>query len=268
MGLLTGTHTLQVSYGGPDRQRVAVLAQLAERDVIRNGADLWTYDSITGDVTHNVLPTRSRGSGADGGMVDDAVTPPEAARQLLAAIDPTTRVTVDRTARVAGRPAYQLVLQPRQSGVLIRSVRIALDSATSLPLRYQVFGTGSKPAVDIGFTSITFAAPKARTFAFTPPRGSHVRTHAPGHASAEPATGSPDSGAPRLIGTGWTSIVELPASALPRDSAAMFKQLSVAAPGGRLVRTALLTVLRTDDGRLFVGAVTPSLIEAAAGHAG
>jgi hypothetical protein len=33
---------------------------------------------------------------------------------------------------------------------------------------------------------------------------------------------------------------------------------------GRLLRTTLLTVLLTDDGRLYAGAVTPQAIQAAA----
>ena len=44
-----------------------------------------------------------------------AETPVEAANRALKAIDPTTAVTVSRTARVAGRAAYQLSLAPRDS---------------------------------------------------------------------------------------------------------------------------------------------------------
>ncbi len=37
---------------------------------------------------------------------------------------------------------------------------------------------------------------------------------------------------------------------------------------GRLLRTSLVTVLVTDNGRLFIGAVQPSVLYAAAGSAG
>src|SRR5689334_21814300 len=36
-GLLTGSHTMRIWYGGPQQERIALMAPLAERDVIRNG---------------------------------------------------------------------------------------------------------------------------------------------------------------------------------------------------------------------------------------
>ena len=37
LGMVTGTHTLRVWYGGPTKQRVALLNSLGESDIIRNG---------------------------------------------------------------------------------------------------------------------------------------------------------------------------------------------------------------------------------------
>ena len=56
LGLVTGTHTLRVWYGGPTKQRVALLNSLGESDIIRNGADLWTWDSSDNSATHRTLP--------------------------------------------------------------------------------------------------------------------------------------------------------------------------------------------------------------------
>ena len=61
--LVTGSHTLRVFYGGPEQQRVALLGQLSESDVIHNGTDLWTYSSSTRAVTHATLPGRRRQPG-------------------------------------------------------------------------------------------------------------------------------------------------------------------------------------------------------------
>ena len=74
--------------------------------------------------------TRSRGS---------CRRRPQAAAQAIAAITPTTKVSVDDTARVAGRPVYQLVLEPKDTRSLIGKVTIAVDSETSVPLRVQVY---------------------------------------------------------------------------------------------------------------------------------
>ena len=101
--------------------------------------------------------------------------PQAAAEKALAAIDPTTAVVVDRTARVAGRAAYQLQLSPKDSRSLIGSVQIAIDAATSVPLRLQIFAVGaSSPAFQVGFTSVSFNVPSSSIFEFVPPAGANV----------------------------------------------------------------------------------------------
>src|SRR5215472_5530035 len=105
------------------------------------------------------------------------LTPQQAASKFLAAIGPTTKVTVAGSTVVAGRSAYQLVIAPRTSQSLISQIVIAVDSKTYLPLQLQVFARGtSSPAFQIGFTSLTFGKPAASNFTFTPPAGAHVRT--------------------------------------------------------------------------------------------
>ena len=104
-------------------------------------------------------------------------TPIQAADQLLAAVGPSTKVTVAGSTVVAGRSAYQLSIAPRTNQSLISQILIAVDSQTYLPLQLQVFARGmSSPAFQIGFTSLTFGAPAASNFTFTPPPGAHVKT--------------------------------------------------------------------------------------------
>jgi hypothetical protein len=93
------------------------------------------------------------------------------------------------------------------------------------------------------------------------------------------------------IGSGWLAVLDLPSAGLTapggsgsggssagdsasRDSAAVLKALLASATpvsgawgSGRLLRTSLVTVLITDSGRMFVGAVQPSVLYAAAGQA-
>ena len=105
------------------------------------------------------------------------MTPLAAAEKALAAIDPTTAVTVDRRPTVANRSAYQILLTPRDAKSLVGSVRIALDSETSVPLRVQVFARGAKaPAIQVGFTDISMGAPDASIFHFVKPAGTTVKT--------------------------------------------------------------------------------------------
>jgi len=332
--LLTGTHTLRVWYAGPDRQRIALVNDLAEADLIHSGQDVWAWNSDTRSGVHLRLPDHqahggSTPSGDASPMPHDlmnGLTPQGMAEKLLAAVDPTTVVRVDGTAKVAGRTAYELVVSPRDSRSLVRQIRLAVDSRTSLPLRLQVFSTRSaKPAIQTGFTSIRFATPADSVFRapdvplreLTPPR---MSPHMMSPNTAPPSTRHPAPslrpGAPRVHGSGWTAVLELTsvpdlaslaggpavaplrpraqgkgdtdgygkdaiAPAGPPDGSAatdsgpggqaqtelLQSLLRSATPvtgpfgSGRLLRTALVSVLMLDNGHVFVGAVTPATLE-------
>ena len=174
--LVTGSNTMNVWYAGKDRQRFALLGQLSEDDLIHNGTDLWSYDSSTRTVTHKTLaPDASDKVGSSIANTAPSLDPQTAAEEALAAIDPTTAVVVDRTARVAGRAAYQLQLSPKDTRSLIGSVQIAIDASTSVPLRVQVFAKdATSPAFQVGFTSVSFNVPNASVFEFVPPAGANV----------------------------------------------------------------------------------------------
>ena len=290
--LVTGSHTARVWYAGPDRSRVALVGDLAETDVIRAGRDVWTWDSAKNTATHLTLPAQSAKTPAP-----SAMTPEQAAGRALAAIDPTTAVSVDGTASVAGRAAYELVLRPRDARSLIAQVRLAVDSATSTPLRVQVFARGAaQPAFETTFTSVTFATPSASVFTFRPPPGAKVselkasgraglKDHAAPKASGPAGTKnhSPKSKAhhsklkgagesPTVLGKGWTSVLVLRgvdakgAASSPELSALLRSASKVSGPygSGRVLSTALVSALLLDDGRLFVGSVTPAVLEQAA----
>ena len=172
--LITGSHTALVSVAGPDKQRVALLGSLAESDVIRNGQDLWTYVSSTNAVTHTVLSGKD-GAGSTAGTPDadaSSLTPAGAAQKVLAAIDPSTVVTVDPTQVVAGEKAYTLVLTPRDTRSTVHKVTIAIDATHYVPLQVEVFGASSTPAFQTGFIgSVSFATPAASVFEFHAPAG-------------------------------------------------------------------------------------------------
>jgi hypothetical protein len=205
------------------------------------------------------------------------VTPQQAAQKALAAIDPSTKVTVDGTASVAGRDAYELVLQPRDTRSLVGDVRLAIDSETGVPLRVQVNAVGStgRPAFETAFTSVSFAKPSASVFRFSPPPGATVAelgSSAPSDEADE--RGTPGSG-PRVIGSGWTAVLETTGVSLPSGGGGdgesplgaltrAMTPVSGAYGHGQLLRTRLLSVLLLDDGRLLVGAVPPAVLEQAA----
>jgi outer membrane lipoprotein-sorting protein len=266
--LLSGSHTMRFWYGGLDRQRMALLGTTDETDVFHRGHDLWQWDSNDHVATHTVLPA---------GYPDrpvpaprDALTPQQVARRALAAIDPSTVVTVEHDRRIADRSAYELVLTPRDTATRVGSVRIAVDGSTKMPLGVRVVARGkSSPAIDVSFSDVTFKTPSASNFRFTPPPGATVRRGIPAHDPNMLATGHSATGSVATIGSGWTAIAEY------RTSRAEVNQVAGPVLGrlaavhgawgsGRLLDSALVSVLATADGRVFAGAVDPSALYAAA----
>src|SRR6202035_5825108 len=184
--------------------------------------------------------------------------------------------------------AYELVLAPKDTRSLVGQVQIAIDGKNGVPLRLQVYARGaSSPAFQVGYTAIQFVTPAPADLTFTPPPGAtitHENLSAPsgsGHKPGDVAT----------IGSGWLTVLDLPGTGLTApsaggsgnspsgnspsaDSAAALNALlrsatpvSGAWGSGRLLRTSLISVLITDSGRTFVGAVQPSVLYAAAGQA-
>jgi outer membrane lipoprotein-sorting protein len=289
--LLTGSHTVNLWYAGPEHFRLAVPASLSETDLVRDGSTAWLWQSTANSVTEFSLPAHRA---APVTPTAPALTPQQAAQQVLAAVGPTTSVSVASNVTVAGKAAYELVLAPKDATSLVGQVQIAVDGSNGVPLRLQVFARGaSSPAFTVGYTTIQFATPAPADISFTPPPSAKItRVSASGE---HPGT---DQAAPgvSVTGSGWLTVLELPSSALTAaaggsggsggsggpvsvdntggDSAAVISALLASATpvhgawgAGRLLRTSLVSVLMTDGGRTFAGAVQPSVLYAAAARA-
>jgi outer membrane lipoprotein-sorting protein len=306
-----------VWFSDPAHFRLAVPQSMTESDVIRNGSSAWLWDSSTNAVTHIALP-----AGAAVPRVPSIpLTPQQAAGQVLAQVGPTTAVSVDSNVTVAGEAAYQLVLAPKSSRSLVGQVRIAIDARNSVPLRVQVFARGARsPAIQVGFTSVSFVRPAPANFAFRPPAGAKVTQESAesgSQASGHAVRGTSMTNGMTVIGRGWLAVAAVPQSSLSSltgtggSGLGPFRGSSAsAAPGsggpaggpggsgspafggntgaifgavlqsarrvsgpwgsGRLLRTSLLSVLITSEGRILIGAVTPEVLYQAAtqpGHA-
>ena len=186
---------------------------------------------------------------------------------------------------VAGRPAYQLVLTPKDAGTLVGSVTIAIDAAERVPTRVTVTSTVTgQPALTVGFTDVSFTPPDPSVFAFTPPAGATVEEKTAsdsGAPSAAPATGA-DTPSPQVVGKGWSSVLVLAGvsnlATPPGQSGtagtsgvgdlgavvAALPEVSGPWGSGRLLTSHLVSALLTDDGRVLVGAVDAKTLEAAA----
>ena len=172
----------------------------------------------------------------------------------------------------------------------------------------QVFAKGAPtPAFEVGFSQVSFDAPDAANFQFSPPPGATVtestlggqdRCRRRADQPAVPKAARPAGAAePTIVGTGWTSVLvaKVPSTAATPDAVApgrsapptarqrprrarlpRFRRRSrarswVALPAvsgdwgsGRLLQSALFSVLITDDGRMIAGAVAPEQLYQAA----
>ncbi|WP_030574628.1 LolA family protein [Streptomyces aureocirculatus] len=293
MELATGTHTLRVAADGPDRQKLSVLDDAAEYSLIHNGDDVWAYDSASNEAYHSKDGGKAgEGAGKHGGKdlpKNVPATPKEFAEQALKAADKSTSVKVDGSAQVAGRDAYRLVLKPKASGSTVGQITIAVDAKTGTPLKFTLSPAGGGSAVvDAGFTKVDFGKPAASTFDFKPAKGTKVTEEGDSNDTfrheggkdvkdfkgAEPGV--------NVIGEGWTSIAELklpgdqglPTSAsddVPQEAAKFLDSLGDKVKGdfgsGTVFKTRLVNALITDDGKVYVGAVTKDALLKAANAA-
>ncbi|MFD4945024.1 outer membrane lipoprotein carrier protein LolA [Streptomyces sp. NPDC058409] len=297
--LASGTHTLRVAADGPDKQRLSILENAAEYSLIHNGDQVWAYDSGTNQAYHATEDRSGKKSGHPAQAPEGVPTTPKAlAEQVLKTAGPTTSVTVDGTAQVAGRDAYKLLIKPRQSGSTIGSVTVAVDAKNGVPLKFTLLpSSGGKAVVDAGFTKVDFAKPAASSFTFTPPKGAEVTEADDAKAeqkadgvgglgmfpgAEELGAGGQGSKDTRVIGEGWNAIAEirtpggtgLPTKAsgdVPAEAQQFLDSLGDKVSGkfgsGTVFKTRLVNALMTDDGKVYVGAVTSDALVKAADNA-
>jgi outer membrane lipoprotein-sorting protein len=299
--LLAGSHKALVWLAGPDKTRVALQLDMAETDVVHNGNNIWTWDSSTKKVVHYTIAADTKPTTPARGDAQAATDPAEAVKtpqqltdEFLANINPSTAVSMAAPISLAGQKAYQLVLAPHAGESTVDHVVIAVDSVTGLPLQVQVFAKGQKKAaLSLGFSSLHYSTPAASRFAFTPPPGStvtnktlggsHDATTAPvtpgtkaqadPNAKADPKAqadpnANPNAKAdqPVTVGQDWTSVAILKGVQIPRQLNDFLKAATPVSGSfgqGRVLESSLVNVLVMDDGRVAVGAVSASALEAA-----
>lgn len=280
--LIAGSHTLKVWYSGQDKARIALLGATSETDVVYNGTEGWLWSSAKNEATHFIGGT-DKGDNPGGKALpsrlpsDMPKTPQDAADRILALVSPTTSVSVDGSTVVAGHPAYQLVVAPKDTASLVAEIRVAIDGTAHVPTRVQVFAKGvDKPAFEIGFKQVSFTRPDNGVFVFSPPPGVKItEAGADGPKKPEGLPTTPSKTA--VVGKGWTSVL---VARMPADTSTpksgkdnqpgigalltTLPQVHGAFGSGRLLESHLFSVLITDDGRVLVGAVKPERLIAAA----
>lgn len=326
INLLSGSSTLRMWTDGGTRSRVSLLGATSEYSVVHDATQAWTYSSKDDAVTHYTLSAADAAklkAGQQGHAqtpvpgATDLPTPAQAADQALSQAQQYSTVTLDSQTTVAGRGAYQLVVTPTTTGTLVAHIVLTVDAATYTPLRVQVWSTQSTtaPALELGFTDVSFSTPSDAVLSFSAPPGAKVTekpVSLPQHDATRPTPSPTASALPdgvTLSGSGWATVLQVrdvkvsallsgdaaaagaAARSLPTPPTAqgqdvvgqlmggdgsghpgsglnpstLYTGLTTAVPGGRLLSSALVSVLILDDGRVLAGAVPAATLQALAG---
>jgi outer membrane lipoprotein-sorting protein len=232
--------------------RVAQVLPFGERLVVSNPSEAWYWDSET--LIARQLPSADATSNGFDFTPTLSPEPFALSRSILGTIAPYSTVKVLDTGTVAGRPVYLLSLRSEQRHTRLHKVVLSVDAATRLPLEIKIYTHKLiAPAVDIAFTSISFARIDASMFDFTPPHSATV-------LSADPFAGGrrvdgPIANETLTFGHGWKTRIawRLPRR-LSRDAVSVFpvwnalgSTLTVRAHGKSWVLAGFVSLARLED---------------------
>lgn len=266
---------VQVWSDGTGKGRLALSGGQGETTIVDDGATVWVWNSADRSVTK--VPHQA--GAADKPLEGKFADPAAAAAELVTAMRADSTVSVDGTARVAGRPVYQLVLAPKPTErTLLREIRVSVDSELRVPLQLEVLANGqSDPAVKVGFTDLSTGAQDPKLFAFTPPAGATVSEkdvpEKVGGRSVEDWLSQADL---KTVGRGWDVVAtgKVPAEVLRsaegmsgRSGTDVFALLGTFGKEvhgdfgtGYVISTSVGTALITEDGKVAVGAVPAQVV--------
>jgi outer membrane lipoprotein-sorting protein len=270
-----GEDALQVWSDGTGKGRLAVADRHSETTIVDDGSTVWVWNSEDRTVTKVPHTDGVAEKPLEGKFADPAA----AAAELVTAVQQDSTVAVDGTARVAGRPVYQLVLTPKPSErTLLREIRVSVDSELRIPLSIEVLANGqADPALKVGFTEFSAEQQDPALFTFTPPADATVseqdvdeEIHGQG---AEELLAQADL---KTVGRGWDVVAtgKVPAEALQgaedmggpsgQDLFALLgtvgKEVSGDFGKGYVITTHIGTAIITEDGEVAVGAVPEQVV--------
>jgi outer membrane lipoprotein-sorting protein len=214
------THTVFRVWRSTRGVRVAQILDFGERLLVADRDEAWLWDSQTLTASHLAS------TDVTGGRFDFTPTlaadPFSLARSILGTFAPYSTVKVIDTGSVAGRPVYLLSLRSEQRHTRLHKVVMSIDAHTRLPLELKIYTHRLvAPAVDVAFTSISFAPVAASLFRFTPPNAATV-VNTDVFAGGGRAGGAL-SASSRTFGRGWKTRIAWELSRrLSRDAVGAF----------------------------------------------
>ena len=266
---LSGSQTFDLWRGSSNEYRIQYSSATSEMDFYDNSTRAWLWNSASQTATQLSVPaTTSTAIYQDPQLLAD---------QIISNLSLYSNVTLGANTFVGGVPAYDLRITPTQGQSTISRVDIYVDARFDQVLGVSVDTQGqSTPTFSLQFQTISFTAPPASTFDFTPPSSATIKTlssTSSGTASTS-TTMSSLSAQAQKIGSGWEVVHVLPKgsyqdliASVPSGSSSEVSMISaletpVVAPQGpaKAISTPLVNVLILPDGRVLYGTVQQAVL--------
>ncbi|MEU3409464.1 DUF2092 domain-containing protein [Streptomyces sp. NPDC006670] len=293
--LANGTHTLRVAADGPDRQKLTFLDGKDEYTLVHNGTDVWGYDSKSNEAFHDKADragqdhkTGDRLAASPQQLAQDIIK--QAGPTTDIGVGETAQIAGRDAYQLVLKPkqsgstvgSVQIAVDAK-NGVPLR-VQL-LSSKGGKPIVEAGFTQVDfgKPAAD----SFSFTPPKGAKLT----EGSHpglagkdgkgaqggkdderfkALESLPGFGQL--AGGEHGKGDVKMLGEGWSTVARIDSGAgkslkdvendknTPKEAKQFLNSLGDKVHGkfgeGRILSTRLVNALITDDGKVYVGAVT------------
>ncbi|MER5434220.1 DUF2092 domain-containing protein [Streptomyces sp. NPDC002588] len=301
--LASGTHTLRVAADGPDRQKLSLLENAAEYSLIHNGKDVWGYDSSSNEVYHSTTDESTDGAGEPPAtpkdLTEDALKAVDDTTSVT--VDGTVHVAGRDAYKLLVKPkqsgstvgAISVAVDAKTGLPLKFTLTPASGGAAVVDAGFTQV-TFAKPAA----STFDFTPPKGAKVTEEDPETAKDGTDAPEHFGDGSGSTDGTDGIDGIEGTdaadgfdvlgkGWTSVavLETGGKGVPSDSE-LGSELGSDAGGalsgflgsfgdkvtgkfgsGTVFSTRLINALVTDDGKVYVGAVTKDALVKAADSA-
>jgi outer membrane lipoprotein-sorting protein len=162
----------------------------SDTQILSDGHQVTVYDSGTNTVYKAELPAQNT-DGTGGAQQDQPPSVADIQNQLNQLMDHAI-VSGAQPTDVAGQPAYNVRIEPKQNGGLVGGAELAWDAVHGTPLRAAVYSKGdSSPVIELSVTDISFGPVDSSVFDVGPPSGAKVTDLTPqGGGSAEGSGGS------------------------------------------------------------------------------
>ncbi|MGW0576942.1 LolA family protein [Streptomyces sp. NPDC002920] len=299
--LAAGTHTLRVAADGPDRQKLSLLENAAEYSVIHNGKNVWGYDSASNEVYHSTVDESSKDAETPAtpkDLTEDALKAVDDTTSVT--VDGTVHVAGRDAYKLLIKPkqsgstvgAISVAVDAKTGLPLKFTLTPASGGAAVVDAGFTQV-TFAKPAA----STFDFTPPKgakvtegddegtaSEDFGMSDDELAKELDGLDGIEGRDGSHGTPNADEPDVLGKGWTSVAvfETGGAGVPSDSE-LNSELGSDAGGalsgflgsfgdkvsgkfgsGTVFSTRLINALVTDDGKVYVGAVTKDALVKAA----